>query len=269
MNLIGCKVKHIKFGTGTVIEQEDPEHITVEFESKTSTFQYPLAFEKFLQVEDEERREEIMKDLNVKEEAIEAERAAQTAKWMEAARKVYEAHDSVDKKYAPIKRIEGTALTYFVFQGGFFDLQAKGGYLWAPIYNAAGDHLFYWDNIMNIREGDVIFHADGGYIKAISRARGSWYEYENPHDIFDNPMYKEGRRVDLDVTLLSNPIRTSDYKEEIVKYCNVKYAPFDKNGDGNRGYLYDIDPKLVSVFLKGIIKENKDIMDLDYIQWLI
>ena len=34
-------------------------------------------------------------------------------------------------------------------------------------------------------------------------------------------------------------------------------------------YLYDIDPKLVSVFLKAVIKDNKDIMDLDYIQWLI
>lgn len=269
MNLIGCKVKHKLFGIGTVIEQEDPEHITVEFESKTSTFQYPLAFEKYLQIEDEERREGVLKDLNTKKDAIDAEKAAKEAKLMEAARKIYGGGEYVDKKYVPVKRKEGIALTFFVFQGGIFDVQAKEQYIWAPVYNAAGDNLFYWDNIMNIREGDVIIHAEGGYIKAISRSKGSWYEYDNPYDIFDNPIYKDGRRVDLDVTIIKNPIPTSDYKDEIIRYCNVKYAPFDKNGNGNRGYLYDIDPKLVSVFLKAVIKDNKEIKDLDYIQWLI
>ncbi len=269
MDLIGCKVKHKIFGTGTVIEQEDPDHITVEFESKTSTFQYPLAFEKYLQIEDEERREGVLKELNTKKDAIDAEKAAKEAKWMEAALKIYGGGEYVDKKYVPVKRTEGTALTFFVFHGGIFDIQAKEQYIWAPVYNAAGDNLFYWDNIMNIREGDVIIHAEGGYIKAISRAKGSWYEYDNPYDIFDNPIYKDGRRVDLDVTIIKNPIPTSDYKDEIIRYSNVKYAPFDKNGNGNRGYLYDIDPKLVSVFLKAVIKDNKDIKDLDYIQWLI
>ena len=43
MNLIGCKVKHKVYGIGTIIEQEDAEHISVEFASKASTFQYPLS----------------------------------------------------------------------------------------------------------------------------------------------------------------------------------------------------------------------------------
>lgn len=269
MNLIGCKVKHKVYGKGTIIDQEDAEHISVEFVSKTSTFQYPLSFENYLEIEDDRFREGIIADLQAKKDFIEKEKEEKKTKWAEAARKIYEGSEYEDKKYVPIKRVEGAALTFFVFQGGIFDIQSKEQYLWAPVYNAAGDHLFYWDNIMNIREGDVIIHADGGYIKAVSRAKGSWYEYDNPYDIFDNPIYKDGRRVDLELTLLDNPILTSDFRDEIIRYCSVKYAPFDKNGNGNRGYLYDIDPKLVSVFLKAAVKNNRVIDDLNYIHWLL
>ncbi len=56
---------------------------------------------------------------------------------------------------------------------------------------------------------------------------------------------------------------------EEIKWLNVKYAPFDKNGNGNRGYLYDIDNKLASVFLKEAEKQNAELSDLDYIRWLL
>ncbi len=271
MNLIGQKVKHKSFGIGTVTGQEDAEHITVEFPNKTATFKYPFAFEKYLEAENKKLQEEILADLHVKQQAIEEEKAEQAAKWKEMALNTYGggASDYDEKQYVPVKRTEGVPLTFLVFQGGIFDVQAKEQYIWSPIYNAAGDHLFYWDNIMNIREGDIIIHADGGFIKAVSRAKGSWYSFDNPYDIFDNPIYKDGRRVDLDVTLINNPVCTSDFKDEIIRYCNVKYSPFDKNANGNRGYLYDIDNKLVSVFLKETVKNNKDIKELDYIQWLL
>lgn len=271
MNLVGQKVKHSAFGTGTVTKQDDVGHITVEFPNKISIFQYPMAFEKFLEAEDDNLQAEILSELNVKKQEIAEEKAAIVTKWKEKALSSYGviASDYDDKKYVPVKRTEGIPLTFLVFQGGIFDVQAKEQYIWAPIYNAAGDHLFYWDNITNIREGDIIIHADGGYIKAVSRAKGSWYSFDNPYDIFDNPIYKDGRRVDLEVTLINNPVCTSDFRDEIIQYCNVKYAPFDKNANGNRGYLYDIDNKLVSVFLKETAKNNNEIAELDYIQWLL
>ena len=269
MELTGCRVKHKLYGIGTVIRQDDAGHIMVEFASKTSSFQYPLAFDGYLEIEDKSLQTTIMSDLEEEKKAIDEEKSAKTARWTEAVLKIYEGREYVDKKYVPVKRTEGVPLTFFVFQGGIFDIQAKEQYIWAPVYNAAGDHIFYWDNIMNVREGDIIIHADGGYIKAVSRAKGSWYEFDNPYNIFDNPIYKDGKRVDLEVTVLRNPILTSDYRDDIIRYCNVKYAPFDKDGNGNRGYLYDIDPKLASVFLKGAGKSNEEIGELSYIKWLL
>ena len=43
----------------------------------------------------------------------------------------------------------------------------------------------------------------------------------------------------------------------------------DKNGNGNRGFLYDIDPRLASVFLRAVAKEDEEVAGLDYIRWLL
>lgn len=269
MNLIGMKVSHTSFGSGTVIEQKDENHFTVEFSDKTSSFQYPQAFDKFLEAEDNNMQERIIEDLREKQRLDEEKKALQIAKRAEAIRAMYSADAYVEKKYVPVVRAEGAVLTFLVFQGGIFEEQSEEQYIWAPVYNAAGEHVFYWENLMNIREGDIIIHVDSGYIKAVSRAKGSWYSFDNPYDEFDNPIYKDGRRVDLEVTLLSNPIATWDFHDDIIRYCNVKYAPFDKNGNGNRGYLYDIDNKLVSIFLKEAIKNNPELNELEYIRWLL
>ena len=50
MELIGIKVKHITLGTGIIIGL-DNGCVTVEFTSKTSKFEYPAAFDKFIKAE--------------------------------------------------------------------------------------------------------------------------------------------------------------------------------------------------------------------------
>ncbi len=50
---------------------------------------------------------------------------------------------------------------------------------------------------------------------------------------------------------------------------NKLYTPFDKDGNGNMGYLYDIDPRLASIFLQAAAEKNENVKDLDYIQFLL
>ena len=61
----------------------------------------------------------------------------------------------------------------------------------------------------------------------------------------------------------------SSYKDTIKEYCNVKYAPFDKDGNGNMGYLFDIDPRLAAFFVQEIAKKNAGIIDLDFLRFLL
>ena len=51
MNLVGIKVKHKAFGTGTVTEL-DAQYVTIAFEAKTTKFLFPDCFENFVKAED-------------------------------------------------------------------------------------------------------------------------------------------------------------------------------------------------------------------------
>lgn len=278
MNIVGQKIKHKAYGVGTVTEFDGAGHITIEFAAKTSTFQYPQAFEIFLTAEDGKVQEVALKDLQDMKAAIEAEKAAKAEAAAEAARLAAEAEKASkkgsysEKKYVPVTRQEGQVLTFLVFQGGTFKEESEGQFMWAPKYSAGGGTCFHWDTLMNVHEGDVILHCADGYIKAVSRAKGTYTECNRPVQYAENVdglWSKEGRKIDCDYTVLKNPIKTSDYRDDIIEYCRVKYAPFDKDGNGNMGYLYDIDPHLASIFLQAAAEKNEELKNLDYIQFLL
>lgn len=69
MDLTNVQVSHKKFGIGT-IEEHDFEVITVEFANETKKFQYPLAFEKFLELLDETHSKELAQEIEMKKEEI-------------------------------------------------------------------------------------------------------------------------------------------------------------------------------------------------------
>ena len=272
MNLIGKKVSHKSLGQGIIVGSKDDTHITVEFSSKTSSFQYPQIFETFLEAEDSDLQCQIMKEIQERQALKEAEKRAKLAALEEAVKSTRQGAEGTysEKKHVPVKRTAGNPLTFLAFQGEFFDAQAEDQIIWTPIYNASGDRLFHWDNILNVNEGDIIIHCSGGYIKAVSRAKGPCIEWKNPNPKEEwGDLYTEGHKVDCEYTMLEIPLLTADYKEEILRYCQVKYAPFDVNGNANKGYLYDIDPRLASVFLKEIAKDNEEVAELEYIQWLL
>ncbi len=133
INLLNKKVKHFgAFGVGTVVEQ-DEKYITVQFSKKTSTFQYPSAFEKFLIPEDEDVKNEIQNELD----AIKA--AEETKKVEEAAKQAAKEQERIDalkakvnpsvkqagssKLYVPANRVSGQALTFLVFQGDTYTVK--------------------------------------------------------------------------------------------------------------------------------------------------
>lgn len=277
LNLIGQTVRHKTWGEGRIIQMMDASHVTVEFKTKTSTFQYPGAFEQYLIFEDVNLQSEALRLLQEKKDALEAERLEKERKHAEEIkRQELEKQAVIEKTFVPINRTEGTVFTFYCNQWIYYEPEAEKGIIWAPLYAADGRSLYYWDNLLNVRKGDILIHSSGGYMRAISRAEGSCYDLENPFSEETIPLlkenvsnYREGRAVNCDYVILKNPIPTADYKEDILKYSQDKYAPFDKNGDGNAGYLFDLRKELATVFMHGILEKNPDIADLDYIQWML
>lgn len=280
-NLLNKKVRHFgRYGVGTVIEQNDTS-ITVEFSEKTCKFQYPAAFEKFLTAEDKNIADDIDKELIALKEAEEAakvEKAASKAaeekaklEELKAKASVSGKKTSVDKVYKPVQRTEGKALTYLVFQGDTYDEEKRGEFIWAPKYSKDGRTMHYWDRLMDVRKGDVIFHCSNGFIQAISRAKGCCKECSRPGQNTGEWLNWEndGRKVECDYYVLKVPLKHGDYKDKILEYCNVKYAPFDKDGNGNMGYLYDLNQDLAAFFIQEIAKENPEVLEYDFLKFLL
>ncbi|HEX3016758.1 MAG TPA: hypothetical protein VHP31_02765 [Caproicibacter sp.] len=80
---------------------------------------------------------------------------------------------------------------------------------------------------------------------------------------------QDGRRVDCDYIPIKNPVKTSMFLDDILRLCNVKYSPFDRDGNGNMGYLYEIDRELARIFLRGSSKYNSYLNDFAYIRDLL
>lgn len=281
VSLINKQIKHIgALGVGTVTEQDD-KYITIKFANKISKFAYPAAFEKFLVPLESMDANAIKKDLEEVKAAIEAEKSAEAAKRAAevqtklgvlraqaaaSGRKV-----SSTKKHVSVKRVAGKAMTYLVFQGDTYNEERYGQFIWAPKFTKDGRTMHHWDRLLDVREGDIIFHCSDGYIKDISRVKSPCEDSARPdHTSGDWANWKkDGRRVDCDYHILKYPLKHGAHKEKILEYCNIKYAPFDKDGNGNMGYLYDLNQNLAAYFIQEIAKKNPEVIDFDYLKFIL
>ena len=275
LNLLNKIVIHKMLGKGTVIAQDD-KHISVAFANKTSRFQYPEAFKNFLVAEDSKDNELILEEIA----HIDAMKMEQMQQEEERRRETEEKRlerlaqkAKYKSNYKPIKQVEreeGVRMTFLVFQGNTFDAEYRGGFIWAPKYNQGGGTCHHWERLLDVRKGDIIIHCANGYIQAISIVKGACYDAESPRELSKEQLWaKDGRMVDCKYIKLQNAIKHSEYKETILQYSNVKYAPFDKEGNGNMGYLFDLNRELARFFVGKAIVKNGYLLDEEGIRDLV
>lgn len=100
INLLNCKVKHETLGEGTVVQHSDT-YVRVCFASGEKQFQYPKAFEKYLQCEDDTIQSKIL-TLIVEMKQIEEKKLIERQKKLEEETKKQEAFR--EKRPVIIKR---------------------------------------------------------------------------------------------------------------------------------------------------------------------
>ena len=52
-------------------------------------------------------------------------------------------------------------------------------------------------------------------------------------------------------------VKYNELAETCTKY---KYQPFDKNGNGRQGYLFDLNDKLAGAFTRVLAQKNPDLL---------
>ena len=271
INLVNQKVKHFKLGIGTVVEQT-ATYIVVQFENKTSKFIFPDAFKKFLNLDDTETQKEIISNIAAAKNSGRNKKEVVDPVCCGAQKNINKQEYTINKERnfcfnnPPLGRESANNKVFFVFQGSTYAQESRGGYIWAPITNKSGSSVHHWNRLLEVRAGDIILHGCDGYIKAISIARDSCYECNQPNDFQEDLWEREGRRVDCDYVELRHPIKTIAYRDSIVKTAGVKYSPFKSDGTGNMGYLFEINRELAHLFVSESVQYNSYLLEVAFIK---
>lgn len=145
---------------------------------------------------------------------------------------------------------------FWVFQGKEFLKELSQGYLWAPCKDAGGKVPSHWAMLNNVNKGDIIFHGVAQGIIAVGIATSGCFNSK----IKDGKT--EGYQVNCKSFTIKNPLVTTNYIKEIIDCCSkYKYQPFDKNGKGRQGYLFDLNDQLAGIFSRDICKNNPELLN--------
>jgi hypothetical protein len=131
---------------------------------------------------------------------------------------------------------------WWVSQNQTFTHEVGGGYMWAPKTNKRGGALPSYENMTEIRQGDVIFSFAGKEIKAIGVALGSAYSSLKPR-VFEKAgeaWNDDGWRVDVLYELAPSPIQPRNHMQILGPLLPEKHSPLRFDGSGNQVYLCEI-----------------------------
>ena len=151
---------------------------------------------------------------------------------------------------------------FLVFQGTTYQEEKKLSCLWAPKFGKSGQEVHHHKRLVEVKINDRIIHLVNRKIVAISTAKSRAYDAEAPWKQDDSrPWLKNGRKIDVEMIELSEPILIDNIFQKIKSYLPEKYSPFDRNGSGNQGYFYEINSKIFNTILNTDF--TNDFYDLD------
>jgi putative restriction endonuclease len=132
------------------------------------------------------------------------------------------------------------------------DHEVSGGYLWSPMRNANGAFNQTYEIMRLARPGDIVFSYANGQIGAIGQVVDAASATPKPSEfgIVGDYWSDEGWLVSVYFSYAPKPLRPKAQIEHIAPMLPTKYAPIQKNGDGNQGcYLAGISDALGYVLL--------------------
>lgn len=131
---------------------------------------------------------------------------------------------------------------------------SKDGYIWSPQRNKNGARNETYENLKDVKIGDIIFSYANTKIEFVGIARSTAQETIKPVE-FGNTgenWNNIGWKINVDFSYkLSNPFKPKDHLDKLINLLPPKYSPIQKNGNGNQGcYLAKLPTELGLLILK-------------------
>ena len=141
---------------------------------------------------------------------------------------------------------------WWVNQNQTYKHEVQGGFLWSPKTNRGGGRNPFYDNMMQVEPGDVVFSFRDTYIPAVGRATGAAQSSPKPDfgsvgDQWDD----DGWLVPVEFQIVETPVRPKDIIDELRPHLAPKYAPLQLNGNGNQGvYLAEVSEAFAQIIFQ-------------------
>lgn len=140
---------------------------------------------------------------------------------------------------------------WWVNQNQTYKHEVKGGFLWSPKRNRDGRRNQFYDNMTEVRAGDLVFSFCDTRIKAIGIAQGSAQSASKPEfgtigDQWDD----DGWYVPVEFEEVAHPVRPKDFIDELRPHLAAKYGPLQADGNGKQAvYLAEVSEGFAETIL--------------------
>lgn len=143
--------------------------------------------------------------------------------------------------------------SFIVMQGQTYQEEKELGMIWSRKQASDGSFPHSWLRVMEVNEGNRIFHYVKGSIVAISVAKTGCQIAQRPSS---EPNDDSGYLVELDYHELEVPVNVRAKFDAILPLLPIKYSPFQADANGNQGYLYPCNEELTIKLLEMISDLN-------------
>jgi len=137
--------------------------------------------------------------------------------------------------------------SFVVMQGQTYQEEKELGIIWSLQQDSSGKERHSRLRMIEVNEGDRIFHYVKGNIVAISVAKTGCQMASKPSTIQN---YDDGYLVELDYQELEVPVNVRSKFDAILPLLPIKYSPFQTDANGNQGYLYPCNEELAIKLLE-------------------
>lgn len=136
-----------------------------------------------------------------------------------------------------------------------YSQEVSGGYLWSPKAQKNGQSSHFYDNMTRAQPGDLVFSYANAKIHDVGIIRSEAINAPKPQEFgaAGDDWSADGWLLPVDFIAAPNALRPKDYFGNIKPLLAPKYAPLNREGEGNQGaYLSEISQSLAEYLLGNI-----------------
>lgn len=147
---------------------------------------------------------------------------------------------------------------WWVNQNQTYAHEVRGGYLWSPKANANGARNRFYDNMLEVRPGDIVFSFSDTFIKAVGVVVGTAESAPKPTAFGSAGSYwsNEGWFVEVEFRELKSRVRPREHMSLLEPTLPAAYSPIRANGVGNQGVYLAKLPEGMAAQLLALIGEE-------------